>query len=183
MQMESTRSRLDDGLITFKKTLTLPVELRGELKRPLGEVVNEEQLEILLRTAKTLVSVGDLSSLTLYNMGIIPDIAIVDFKTQRDDISHMKAQIQKIGQIVINVECPPGIITRQLWDAIENAYQMEEKVRIEVFGEEDLAALPCICLAPENTAVVYGLPDTGIVVVFAGKEAKMKVKDVLTKMK
>ena len=161
----------------------MPEELRDELKEPLGEVVNEEQLDGLLKNVTNLVSVGDLCSLTLYRMGRIPDIAVVDFKSHRQDIEGMRAQIQKIGQIVINVECPPGTITRQLWDAVEKAYHIKEKVRIEVSGEEDLATIPCVWLAPENSAIVYGLPDIGLVVVLDEHEAKIKVKDVLTRMK
>ena len=183
MQMGSTLSKSDDGLTSLKKTLILPPELRNELKKPLGAVVDEEQLERVLKNVRNVVSVGDMCSLTLYKMGIVPDIAVVDFKVQRDDIQHMKAQIQEIGQIVINVENPPETITKRLWQAVEKAYQMEEKVRIEVFGEEDLATIPCVWLAPENTAIVYGLPDTGLVVVLDEHEAKIKVKDVLEKMK
>ncbi len=160
----------------------MPSELRDELKTPLGEVVDEEKLARILENAGKVVSVGDMCSLTLYDMGFIPDIAIVDFKIQRGDISNLKDRIQEIGQNVINVENPPGMITEQLWHAVERAYQAENKVRIEVDGEEDLATLPCVWLAPKNTAVVYGLPDVGLVVVLDKHDAKIKVKNVLTKM-
>ena len=102
---------------------------------------------------------------------------------QRGDIGDMKADILKIGQIVINVENPAGVLTRKLWNAVKDAYQKEEKVRIEVAGEEDLATLPCVWLAPEKTKVVYGLPNIGLVVVTDYKKARIKVKKVLTKMK
>lgn len=181
--MGSTRSRSDNDFIAIKKTVRLPAELRDELKNPLGEVVDENQLERILKNVDNLVSVGDECSLTLYKMGLVPDIAVVDFKVQRGDIRNKRAQIKEIGQIVINVDNPPGAITKELWNAVEKAYQMEEKVRIEVLGEEDLATLPCVWLAPENTAVLYGLPDIGLVVVLDEHEAKMKVKNVLTKMR
>jgi uncharacterized protein (UPF0218 family) len=181
--MESTRSRSDDDFIAPERTLRLPDELRDELKNPLGEVVDENQLESILKDVDKIVSVGDQCSLTLYGRGITPDITVVDYKVQRGDIQNMREKIQEIGQIVINVDNPPGAITRELWQAVEEAYQKEEKVRIEVSGEEDLATLPCVWLAPKNTAILYGLPRKGIVVVLDIHEAKMKVKDVLTKMK
>ena len=181
--MESSPSKSDDGLFTLKKTLRLPEDLRNELKQPLGEVVNEAQLKRILKDVSTIVSVGDMCSLSIYKMGFVPDIAVVDFKIERVDVQDMRAQIRKIGQIVINVENPPGTLTEQLWQAVEKAYQSEEKVRIEVSGEEDLATLPCVWLAPENTAVVYGLPNIGLVVVLDEYEARIKVKNVLTKMK
>jgi uncharacterized protein (UPF0218 family) len=182
MQMESTRSR-SDNFFGIKKTLRLPAKLRDELKNPLGDVIDENRLLSILKDVRRIVTVGDECSLTLYKMGIIPDIAVVDFKVQRGDIQNKRAQIKKIGKIVINVNNPPGAITKELWQAVEKAYLTEEKVRIEVSGEEDLATLSCVWLAPQNTAVVYGLPDRGLVVVLDRHKAKQKVKNVLTKMK
>ena len=177
------RSRSGDDAITFIRTRTLPAELRDELKEPLGEVVKEQELECILKNSKNIVSVGDMCSLTLHEMGIALRIAVVDFKIQRHDVQDMQEKIREIGKIVINVDNPPGTITKELWQAVKKAYQMEENVRIEVSGEEDLATIPCIWLAPENTAVVYGLPNIGLVVVLDEHKAKIKVKEVLTRMK
>jgi Uncharacterized protein conserved in archaea len=52
---------------------------------------------------------------------------------------------------------------------------------IIVDGEEDLAALSAIFLAPENTKVIYGMPDEGVVVVDSS-DSKEKVKKLLKKM-
>lgn len=156
--------------------------MRDELKDPLGDVVKEEQLESILGNVGRIVTVGDRCSLTLHKMGSTPDIAVIDFQIERNDVQDMRAELQNIGQIVINVDNPPGAITKELWDAVEKAYQGDEKVRIEVSGEEDLATLPCVWLAPENTAIIYGLPDVGLVVVLDLQKAKMMVKDVLMKM-
>jgi uncharacterized protein (UPF0218 family) len=175
-------SKSDDNDI-FKKTARLPKDLRDELKEPLGEVVDEAQLNLILNDVETVVSVGDMCSLTIFDMGLTPDIAVVDFKIKRGDVLEMKDKIRKIGQIVINVENPAGIITEHLWQAVEKAYGIKDKVRIEVTGEEDLATLPCVWLAPKNTAVVYGLPNIGLVVVLDKHKAKQKVKNVLAKMR
>ena len=183
MQMESMHSRYDEDFITPKETLSLPKELRDELKNPLGEVVLEDHLEEALRNSEKIVTVGDLCSITLYDHGIVPDIAVVDYTTRRGDIGELKAKILKIGQSVINVNNPGGMITKELWEAIETAYQSRLKVRIEVTGEEDLATLPAVWLAPEKTAVIYGLPGIGLIVVTDLNDAKTKVKNVLTKMK
>ncbi|UCF07417.1 MAG: DUF359 domain-containing protein [Thermoplasmata archaeon] len=182
MPMENTPSRSDKDFFSFSARLLLPDELRDELKVPLGKVVSESKLLNIIKNFDKVVTVGDLCSLTLYRMDVVPDIACVDFQTRRGEVAQMREEIQKIGQIVINVNNPAGEITRELWDAVLRAYKSPAPVRIEVLGEEDLAALPCIWLAPEGTAVVYGLPDVGLVVVFADSEVKMKVKDVLDKM-
>lgn len=181
MIMESSRSRSDDFFGT-RDTLHLPVELRDGLKVPLGEVVEENELAPILENAKKIVTVGDMCSLTLFEMGIAQDIAVVDFHTRRGEIGDRRGEILKIGQTVINVKSPAGELTRELWDAVSDAYGASVPVRIEVSGEEDLAALPCIWLAPPGTSVVYGLPGVGLVVVRADS-AKIKVENVLSKMK
>lgn len=180
--MESTHSKSDENDI-FRKTAQLPENLRDELKEPLGEMVDEAQLENILAGVDRIVTVGDRCSVTLFDAGLIPDIAVVDFMIERGDIGELKEHIKKIGQIVINVKNPPGMLTEELWQAVEKAYLIEEKVRIEVAGEEDLATLPCVWLAPPNTAIIYGLPNIGLVVVLDRHKAKQKVKNVLTKMR
>lgn len=179
--MESSHSRSDD-FFRSGDTLCLPHELRDELKVPLGAIVPEREVVERVEGADCVVSVGDMCSLTLYRLGIVPHIAVVDFRTKRGDVEDLGSEIRKIGQIVINVKSPAGELTRELWDAVSRGYESSPPVRIEVDGEEDLAALPAIWLAPHNTVVVYGLPGEGLVVVEA-EEAKMKVMDVLTRMK
>jgi len=181
MIMVSSHSRSDD-FFRSRDTLHLPEELRDELKVPLGEVVEAEQLSGILADVDKIVTVGDMCSLTLFEKGIAPDIAVVDFHTRRGEVGDKRGEILKIGQIVINVKSPAGELTKELWDAVSRAYESSAPVRIEVSGEEDLAALPCIWLAPPRTAVVYGLPGTGLVVV-RNNTARIKVADVLTKMK
>jgi uncharacterized protein (UPF0218 family) len=183
MQTENTLSKSDENFIGIKDLRKLPKELRDELKNPLGEVVLEDQLKEVLADLEKIVTVGDLCSLTLYERDIIPDIAIVDFSTRRGDVGDLRAKILKIGQSVINVNNPPGVITQELWNAVKMAFQSKEKVRIEVIGEEDLATLPAVWFAPEKTAVIYGLPGIGLIVVTDLEEAKKKVKKVLDVMK
>ena len=44
------------------------------------------------------------------------------------------------------------------------------------------SALAAIELAPENTAVLYGMPGEGVVVVWADARAKARVRDLLARM-
>jgi uncharacterized protein (UPF0218 family) len=183
MQMENMHSKSDNDFAVLKNTLELPEDLRDHLKDPLGDVVLENQIRETLKDSSKIVTVGDLCSLTLFEEDIVPDIAVVDYSTRRGDVGELRAKIQKIGQIVINVNNPAGVITKELWQAVEDAYKSKEPVRIEVAGEEDLATLAAVWFAPENTAVIYGLPKIGLVVIKDLETAKQKVKEVLTKMK
>jgi uncharacterized protein (UPF0218 family) len=82
------------------------------------------------------------------------------------------------------VRNPAGVITDELWDAIETVLKHLEKgpFCIEVEGEEDLASLAAIYLAPGGVTVIYGLPNKGVVVVKATAAHKQKVKEVLDRM-
>jgi uncharacterized protein (UPF0218 family) len=112
-------------------------------------------------------------------------LSIVDFIIERKQYaSEMKERIQHFGKIHIHIKNPPGVITDELWNAIENAFANidEGPYCIEIDGEEDLATLPAIYLAPRDVTIIYGLPNKGIVVVTATKAQKQKVKKILDKM-
>jgi len=163
----------------------LPDDLRDILREPLGILVNEEELLKILKKEEYIVSVGDQVTYTLLKHGIVPVFCIVDFKIKRNLCSSdIKNKIQSFGKKKMVVKNPPGCISDDLWSAIETAYKFLEKgsLCIEVMGEEDLAALPVIFLAPRDVIVIYGLPDRGVVVVKPVEENKRKVKEILDKM-
>ena len=163
----------------------LPNTLRDKLKEPIGLLVSEVELIKLLKEEEYIVSVGDQVTYTLLKHNIEPIFCIVDFKIKRncypDDI---KDKIQSFGKRVMMVKNPPGCISSDLWDIIETAFSNlgKNSLRIEVDGEEDLAALPAILLAPRDVTIIYGLPNRGVVVVKTSKENKRKVKEILDKM-
>lgn len=163
----------------------LPDHLRDKLKEPIDRLVDEEELLRLLVEEEYIVSVGDQVTYTLLKHNVIPVFCVVDFKIKRGCYpSNMKDMIQSFGKKKLVIKNPPGCISDDLWNAIETAYKNLEKgsLRIEVEGEEDLAALPAIFLAPDDVTIIYGLPDKGILVVTPNNENKRKVKEILDQM-
>lgn len=156
----------------------MPERMRKELSRALGPVISGDETEFL--RDKFIISVGDVCSITLYHRGIMPHIAILDGKTERSSFHRWKEM--KYPR-TIKVKNPKSTITRDLWNAIEVSIRSEERSLILVDGEEDLASLPCILMAPEGSYVIYGIPDRGICVVKVDKNAKNKAKEALSKMK
>jgi len=149
-------------------------EQKDELRKPLGKVVKEIKKEEL---HGMVVSVGDAVTIWLEEHEIKPDVAIIDYKIER------KKHSKKFENgTVIKVRNPAGRITKQLWEAIKRAYEMKERIRIEVDGEEDLAALPAILMAPMGANVIYGLPSHGMVVVKVGEKEKEVVRKFIEKM-
>jgi len=163
----------------------LPDSLRDKLSEPIGLLVDEEELLRLLQGEKYVVSVGDQVTFTLLKHGIVPVFCVVDFKIKRSGISpDIKNVIRSFGKKTMVVSNPPGCIVDDLWNAIETAYKVLERgsLRIEVVGEDDLAALPAIFLAPRDVTIIYGLPNKGVVLVKASDENKRKVKEILDEM-
>ena len=163
----------------------LPENLRDFLKEPIGQLVNEEKLLDLLKNEKHIISIGDQVTYTLLKNDIEPIFCVVDYKTRRgpcsDDVKNM---IKSFGNKVFVVKNPAGCISDDLWNIMKLVFENPEskKIRIEVQGEEDLASLAAISMATEDTSIVYGLPDKGILFVKPNKEIKKRVERVLEKM-
>lgn len=147
----------------------LPASLRAELARPMGPVLTTEEAlpRVRAHVRGKIITVGDVVTRTLLERGVKPNIAIVDYKTQRQDDKALEALVQQKRIPVIPVRNPAGEITEELWEGIIQALQAPSpSVVIHVVeGEEDLAALPAILMAPVGSLIVYGQPpatDLGI---------------------
>ena len=164
----------------------LPDDLRDILKEPIGKLVNEKQLLKLLSDEKSIVSIGDQVTYTLLKNDIKPIFCVVDYKTRRGEFPQKFIQIIKAyGNKIVRVKNPQGCISDELWGAIENAFEnANERVstRIEVDGEEDLASLVAIFMAPLDVTIIYGLPNKGVLVVKPTSQNKEKVSDILNQM-
>lgn len=163
----------------------LPDNLRDFLKKPVGQLVDEKGLLELLQKEKYIVSIGDMVTYTLLKNEIEPVFCIVDYKTRRGECSsEMIELIKSFGNKSVIVENPPATISDDLWNVIEMAYENLEigSLRIEIEGEEDLASLAAIYMAPSDVTIIYGLPDKGVLVIKPTPENKRLVKEILDKM-
>jgi uncharacterized protein (UPF0218 family) len=163
----------------------LPDNLKDTLKGYIGDLVNEQELLKILKKEKYIVSVGDKVTYTLLKHDITPILCIVDYKLERKQYPlEMKTFIQKFHMTRLQINNPAGTITNELWDAITTVFKnlKNNPVCIEVVGEEDLASLAAIYLAPGGVTVIYGLPNRGVVVVKATTDHKQKVKEILDRM-
>ena len=59
----------------------------------------------------------------------------------------------------------------------------DKPIQILVKGEEDLAALPAIAMAPLSSVIIYGLPDKGAVLVRVTESKKKEIQSLLDRMK
>jgi uncharacterized protein (UPF0218 family) len=171
------------------KLLVLPEELRSELKSPLGMLCQGRGVECIngmdseLKAAKKIAAVGDMTAFYLLEASIVPDLAIVDNKTKRMPApDHVKRSLERNSFKTIEVKNPPATLNQELIDHIKASLAGNERVKIIVDGEEDLATLPAILYAPLGSVVVYGQPNEGSVLVKVTPEKKKHITDLMTRM-
>ncbi len=169
--------------------ITLPESVRPLFRKLFGTLYTGTGDDTIRKLSKDLdsptklISVGDVTTFHLLNSDIIPDILIVDDRTKRGPASdRVVVGTKHKGFIEISVDNPAGVITGDLIDAVGDAIASSYRVRIFVRGEEDLAAVPAMLMAPEGSAVLYGQPDQGVVLVQITESKKEEIRDLLTKI-
>lgn len=169
--------------------IELPRELRPLMKKPLGTLYRGKGRDTIEKFAEELgsptklISVGDVTTFHLLEVGIIPDICIVDNRTKRKPVSSdVSARNMDKVYSEVSVDNPAGIITDELIKTLCEAFASEKPIRIFVRGEEDLATLPVILLAPLGSVVLYGQPDEGVVFVKVTEEKKWEIRTLFEKL-
>ncbi len=163
--------------------------LRDRLKTPFGKLHRGKGEECLRGIVKGLgkptkvISIGDVTTYYLLKAGIVPDMCIVDNLTMRLPVDHevRKGTAHRSFKDV-RVKNPPGVITRELIDAIKANMDSDKPVRIFVEGEEDLAVIPACEYAPVGSVVLYGQPDEGVVAVAVTEEKKRETLSLMEQM-
>jgi len=140
-------------------------------------------MESELRASRKVAAVGDMTAFYLLKASIVPDLAIVDNKTKRMPVpDHIVQSLDHDSYKTIEVENPAATLTSELIDRIKDALSGEGRVKIIVDGEEDLATLPAILYAPLGSAVVYGQPNEGSVLVKVTPDKKTQIVELMKRM-
>ncbi|MEM4699460.1 MAG: DUF359 domain-containing protein [Candidatus Nezhaarchaeales archaeon] len=166
------------------EALRLPERLRPVLSRPLGRLLRggvEEvyaSLKSLVQEVRPprLVAVGDVVVEDSLRHGLSLDLAVRDFKTKR-----LPREPSSMGGFreVVRVRNPAGHITAEARRQIARGLEEGGGVLIEVEGEEDLLAIPCVLHAPIGSVVVYGQPDEGVVAIVVSEGLKAFLESLL----
>ena len=161
--------------------MQLPDVLREQLKNPLGNLIsdndpNKENIIKKISAESILITVGDRTTENMLQLGLKPQIQIIDGLEKRNQCI-MPAD----DTVNTNISCrnPPGEITEESIQVIQKAFSCELPVRITVDGEEDLLVIPVCIHAPENSIVMYGQPNEGLVIVTITPEIRAKVQKIL----
>jgi GTP-dependent dephospho-CoA kinase len=163
----------------------MPLHLEDEwlLKRPFGTLVAErdvtrKKISSMLKDAKKVITVGDATTERLMSFGITPDIAVIDGTERRAE------RDRPIDYYAKDMSCtnPAGIISEEAIDVLQRALEALPPVRVKVRGEEDLLALPLFIMAPRGSAVLYGQPLEGLVIVKITEQKQEQAKDLMDRI-
>lgn len=163
--------------------MKLPDSLRDQLKIPLGILLPESQadkenIQKHITDNSYLVTVGDRTTEKMINFGLIPSLQIIDGQEKRK-----KREPPKLSNATeLLIDNPAAEITPQSIDVIKKAFSMKPPIRILVNGEEDLLVLPVCIYAPENSLVMYGQPNKGLVITKITTEIRNKAQALLDLM-
>ena len=164
--------------------MKLPDSLRDQLKIPLGVLLpigqdNKTNIQKYLSDNSYIITVGDRTTEKMIDFDLIPSLQIIDGLEKR-----IKRDIIKLGNAFeLKIDNPAAEITLQSIEIIKKAFTMNSPIRLTVNGEEDLLVLPVCIHAPENSVILYGQPNKGLVLVQITTEIRNKAQALLDLMK
>jgi uncharacterized protein (UPF0218 family) len=162
----------------------LPDSLRDQLKIPLGILLpidqdNKTNIQKYLSDDSYIITVGDRTTEKMIDFDLIPSLQIIDGLEKR-----IKRDIIKLGSAFeLKIDNPAAEITLESIEIIKKAFSLNPPIRLTVNGEEDLLVLPACIYAPENSVILYGQPNKGLVLVQITTEIRNKAQALLDLMK
>ena len=163
--------------------MRLPDTLRDKLKKPLGILLQDsdatrENISKNIPVKSFVITVGDATTEKMIRFGFTPSLQIVDSFEKRN-----KRELpQGEPHTILRCENPAAEITPESISVIQKAFGMEPPVRIIISGEEDLLVLPVAVYAPDNSVILYGQPNEGLVIVSVTEEIRNRARSIMNAM-
>ena len=165
----------------------LTESVRRELKRPLGKLVSTAEAVKAAQKAKRegrlVVCVGDSCAYEFISAGVRPDVVVYDELCERKPTpEEIRSAISSYGGKGVSVSNPAGFVSEELEKAVSEAVSRGGG-KIFVKGEEDLAALPAMMVAPDGSLIAYGQPGEGVVLVIVTPGMRDLAQSIYERMK
>jgi len=151
--------------------------LREDLRRPKSKIFEGDNPTVTkdmisyIRESKfnRVVCVGDEVSYDLLQNNFKPKNVIIDGKVNRMPIDYLDEIIGNYSDR-FTLTNKPGAIQKEVWKTLKDALKQESVIVVK--GEEDLLAIPTILLSDVNTAIIYGQPGRGKVIIEVDEDRK-----------
>lgn len=167
----------------------MPAVLDPELKQPMGElfagpeadpaVAMRAALATLPQPLPPVIAVGDVTVQTLLELGHTPRLAVIDGRTKRALLPVADRPSTDGFTLTLTADNPPGLLTGAFKEALGAALRSEGEVVVDVEGEEDLAPIPLLLMAPLGHVLLYGQPGEGVVLRHVEEEVKARARRLL----
>jgi len=176
MPRAGTRSASSD-----ERAWGVPESLRPTLAERYGPVYSGDEADRRIRALGTFGACGDQVVGRAIDLGHLPLIGIVDYKTRRNE-PIPQGRFRALGvRRTIRVKNPPGMLTERLRSAVRTLVA-EGGGLIEVDGEEDLGSLALVESLPAGATVIYGIPGEGVSFVRVDAISKEHVRQLVALM-
>ena len=163
--------------------MRLPENLRDQLKKPFGILLLDSDTTRInisknIPPGAFIITVGDATTEKMIRFGFNPSLQIVDSleKRSKRDLPERKTET------ILTCTNPAAEITQESVSIIQKAFGMAPPVRIIVLGEEDLLVLPVAIHAPNNSVILYGQPNEGLVIVHVTEEIRNRARSIMSSM-
>jgi len=176
MPRAGTRSASSD-----ERAWAVPESLRGTLGERYGPVYAGAEADRRLRALGTFGSCGDVVTARAIELGHLPLVGVVDFKTRRNESVDPKQFRALAAKKRVRVRNPPGLLTERLRVAVRELVASGGGL-IEVEGEEDLGSLALVESLPAGATVIYGIPGAGVSFVRVDAVSKEHVRQLIAQM-
>lgn len=167
----------------LKKDLILPENLRLELARPFGEIVENVKRN---DDDSYIVTVGDATTKKFNESSIQQNISVVDFKIARKEAFSSFSDLGFLEkEAVVMINNPAGHITHDVFSKVLDIFKSgsDQRIILKIEGEEDLVVLPLVLAAPLNTIIYYGQPDLGLVKILVSEDCKEQAYSLVLKFR
>jgi len=180
---------IDESQIS--KNLQMPKSSEKSLKKPFGTLyegpendttiaINNMIKDLNLREhSGKIVAVGDVCVSALREVGIIPNVSVIDGMTKRKMLPENLKPNQEGYDKKIQCNNPAGQITSEFSSCLVEASKSEKNILVNVNGEEDLAPIILHLALPLDALLIYGQPNKGIVACFSNENVKSRCKNRL----
>jgi pantetheine-phosphate adenylyltransferase len=159
-------SRVREGIIDTEGHLRMPDSLRPELQAPLGKILDSSVIQKAVQKNRdsVIITVGDVTTQTVFLCGVKPALAIIDLHVERKPFQTLEQYKFPRHYSVVRLVSGPGYIAKGAIDAIISwvgSIRQRKRMVLVIDGEEDLLTLPVIFHAPIGSIVYYGQPPKG----------------------
>jgi uncharacterized protein (UPF0218 family) len=164
-----------------ERAWAVPESLRATLAERYGPVYTGAEADRRVAALGTFGTCGDLVTARAIELGHLPLVGIVDYKTRRNE-SVDPSQFQPLAaRRRVRVRNPPGLLTERLRRAVRELVASGGGL-IEVDGEEDLGSLALVESLPAGATVIYGIPGAGVSFVRVDAVSKEHVRQLIAQM-